>query len=171
MAQDVVQNDLIVVGAFSCKQFTPPAGSIGDAAVLLPSPSSAGIQTNKLKHRWQDEYVQGSSTTTAASDQKVVHVVRGTTGTLLDFKAGCITPNVGAATITVDLWKNGVTILTAVITLNNSQTARQLVAAGGFTSTALAVGDVLEAKVVATIGGGTLGIGLFALLSIDEDPS
>lgn len=171
MAQDILYNDLYVSGNVACKTFSPPAACIGNAAVQTPSPASGGIGTQKLIHRWQDIYAQGSSSTTAAADQKVVRAIRGGTGTILDFKAGCVVPCTGNATITVDLWKNGVSILSATITLNNSQSARQLVQAAGFTSTSLVATDVLEVKVTVNAGTGTLGQGLFAVVALDEDPA
>jgi hypothetical protein len=146
-----------------------PAGSVGDSQANIASP----IQATKLQHQYEKTFAQyaglPASTQTAASDQWVAHIVRGLTATPIDFKAGCVTVCVGAATITVDLLRNGTTVLTAPITLNNSQTAYQLVTAAGFSVSPWAVGDVLEVKITATAGGGTLGKGLFAQLNLRED--
>ncbi|SRR6266849_5637342 len=171
MAQDQINNNLYVAGNISSQTMTIPAASVGDGQVQTASPASGSIQATKLQHQWEDVYAQGSSSTTAAADQKTLHVVRGTTGVVVDYRAGCVVPCVGNATITVDLWKNGVTILSSTISLSSSQTARQTVLAGGFTSTTLAAGDVLEVKITVNAGTGTLGQGLFAMLCIREDPS
>lgn len=165
MAQSTFNTDIYVAGNISSKTWTPPAASVTDAAIV----GAAGVQASKLQHQYEDTYVNTNAATTAASEQKVLRVICGLTGILTDFKAGCVVVCAGAATITVDLWKNGSTILTAVITLNNTQSARQLVTAAGFTSNTVAVGDVLEVNVVATAGGGTIGKGCFARLNMRED--
>jgi hypothetical protein len=71
--------------------------------------------------------------------------------------------------VTVDLRKNGTTVLSAVITLNNANTARVAVA-GALSVTTLVAGDVLEV-VTATAGGGTLATGVFAIVTVNEMPS
>jgi hypothetical protein len=169
VAVDTIQNDLVVLGNFSAKGVTLPPSSVNDSQVA----AAAGIQAQKLQHQYEALFVQyagtPASTTTATNDQLVIHVVRGATATPIDFKAGLVTACTGAATVTVDLWRNGVTILTAVITLNNAQSAYQLVAAAGFSNTSWVVNDVIEVKVTAVAGGGTLGKGLFANLHMRED--
>ncbi len=59
-------------------------------------------------------------------------------------------------------------MLTAVITLNSSNTVYVAVAAA-LASSALVVGDVLEAVIVATAGGGTIGSGVFCEAVFVED--
>jgi hypothetical protein len=78
---------------------------------------------------------------------------------VVSVKAGSIAIAVGAATVTVDVKKNNVSILTAVITLDTGNTAR--VAEAGTILTASAVaGDTYELVIVATAGGGTLAHGV-----------
>jgi hypothetical protein len=154
-----IQGSLYVQGGF-----TPPANSIVDASVA----ASAAVAATKLQHQHRAIYAQGSSTTAAAATQ-VIFAVFGATGTVVNFEAGAVVPNVGAATCTVDLKKNGTSILGAAISLSSSQTARQLVAAT-ISNTALVAGDVLEVVVTATAGGGTLAQGLFATLTVNEMP-
>jgi hypothetical protein len=93
--------------------------------------------------------------------------VHGASATINSFKAGSVTACVGAATITVDLKKNGTSVLSAPITLNSSSTA-YVVQSGTVTTTSLVAGDVLEVVVTATAGGGTLGNGVFAVAQVDE---
>jgi hypothetical protein len=62
--------------------------------------------------------------------------------------------------VTVDLRKNGTTILTSVITISVAQAAYARVA-GAIASAAYIAGDVFELVVTATAGGGTLPQGLF----------
>lgn len=119
-------------------------------------------------HEHRADYSQPN--TTATSETRAVAVVKGTTGTLRSFSAGSIAANIGAATVTVDLRRNGSTVLSAVITLDSGNTAR-VVEAGTINSTALAAGDLLEVVVVATAGGGTLATGLMAEVRWTEDYS
>jgi hypothetical protein len=168
--QSTVATDLYVAGALSCQSFSPPAGCVTDQAVPTPSPPSGAIQATKLQQQRRNRYQQSSSVT-VVTDQAVVALVGGTTGTVLTLKAGMAVANVGAATVVVDLLKNGSSILTSTITLNNSLAAYALVSTSSFTATALVAGDVLEIKITATAGGGTLGKGVFAQVSFIEDPS
>jgi hypothetical protein len=155
--------DLNVQGTLTCKNINLPAASVGDAEIE----SAAKINASKLNHAHRVIYAQGSSSNAAAATQ-VVHVVVGAAGTVQAVKAGAVVPAVGAATATVDVRKNGTTILTSPITLNNSQTARQQVS-GAVSVTSLVAGDVLEIVTTATAGGGTLAQGLFAAIDIFEE--
>jgi hypothetical protein len=93
----------------------------------------------------------------------------GATATVIKFLAGCIVIPIGAATVTVDLRKNGSTILTGVITLNSSSISRIAQAATILTTSAV-VGDWFDVVVTATASTGTLPTGVFWQLEIDEDP-
>lgn len=140
-----------------------PANSVGDNAI----PAGAGISATKLEHRHQITYAQPN--TAATSETRAIHVVYGATGTTLAVKAGSIAKAVGDATVTVDVKKNGTTILSGVITLDSGNTNR--VAESGTVSVpGLVAGDLLEIVTVATIGTGTLPTGVFVNVVIDEDP-
>jgi hypothetical protein len=143
--------------------FRPPPGTILDADVS----AGAGVQYTKLQQLRPAVYSQNG---TAASATIPIGVVYGATGTLVSIKAGSIAACAGAATITVDLKKNGSSVLTAVITLDNANTAR-VMEAGTFSSTSLVTGDFLELVITATAGGGTLGTGLLVQVRWAEDPS
>lgn len=157
-----IDGDIHINGKLTCNSIKLPVDTIADENV----PGAANIAATKLEQRHRITYSQESATT-VVTETRTVHVVHGATGTLRAFRAGSITANVGAATITADIKKNGVSVLTAVITLNNGHVARQVVA-GAFSSTALVAGDVLEVTIVATAGGGTLGKGVFAEVVLDE---
>lgn len=94
----------------------------------------------------------------------------GTTATVLQFAAGSIAKAVGDSTVTIDLKKNGSSILSAVITLDSGNTNRLLETAT-LSSTALVAGDWLEIVITATVGTGTLPTGVFVRLLLDEDPA
>jgi len=130
--------------------------------------ASAGIEASKLEHQHRATYAQESATTAAAAEDRVVHVVKGTTGTLKTFSAGCVVANIGDSTIDVDLHKNGVSILTAAIEIDSGDAAYAIVA-GIINTAAVVADDVLEVVVTVTAGTGTLGKGVFASLDLWED--
>lgn len=158
-----INGNMYVDGALGAKSLSVPAGSIVDASVN----AAAAIAATKCKQRRHKNYAQPN--TTATAETRVIHTVYGATGTVQSFKAGSIGANVGAATITVDLKKNGTTILSAAISLTSSTSALAEVA-GTISSAGLVEGDVLTVVTTATAGGGTLGTGLFAEIVVDEDP-
>ena len=141
------------------------AGAVDNARVK----AGAGIDASKHEHQHRVIVAQESATA-AADDTRVAHVVHGTTGKLLEIKAGCIVPCVGDDTITFDLLKNGASVLTAKITIDNADAARALVA-GVIDTATLAKGDVLEIEVDAIHATGTLGKGPFAYVDLEEDYS
>ncbi len=163
--QTIFNGDWFVNGALNAQSFGPPAGCIDDTAVE----AAAGIQASKLQHQYEKVFCPLASTVTAATERRVVHVVRGTTGTIQEFRCGVVTACIGAATVTFDLKKNGTTVLTATTVLDNTNLAYTTEAAAGFTSTALVAGDVLEVTLAAAAGGGTIGLGAFAVLNLRED--
>lgn len=157
--------NLFVEGNIQGKSNTPSAGSVIDSSVA----ANAGIQASKLQHQHQLSYSQGN--VNAVADQKVVHVVRGATGTLESFSVGLITPPdtaSGGKTAIVNLLVNGVSVLTAAITLDSTAVSRNL-AAATITTSAIVAEDVIEVAV--TLGAGSTGtapIGVFAALVIRE---
>jgi hypothetical protein len=158
-----VDGDLYVPGTLGCGNFSPAAGAVKKAAI----DPFANLPYTAHQSRPSPTYAQPNAA--ATTETKVVHVVYGATGTILAFRAGSIVANIGAATVTVDLKKNGVSVLTGVITLNNANTARVAVAGTLGASLALVAGDVLEVVCVATAGGGTLATGVFAQAVLSED--
>ena len=127
----------------------------------------AAVAASKLRHQHRPVLAQESATS-ATDETRVVHVVHGTVGKLLAIKAGCVVPCVGADTITIDLLKGGVSVLTSKITLSSAQSARQLVA-GSIDTDTLAAGDVLEIEIDAIAAAGTMGKGPFAYVDLEED--
>ena len=162
MAQVTLPTDLYVGGNVACKSFTPPAGCIADAAVQ----QNAAIQATKLQHQHQKGLAQNSNVA-ATSQRQPIHVVYGANATLVEFEAGAVVPATGNDTVTVDLWKNGSSVLTTPITLNSSQSARQLVAASLSTTTAVA-SDVFEVNIVYTHNTGAAPQGVFCQFVLQE---
>jgi hypothetical protein len=163
MSQTIIPTDVYAAGNLSAKSFTPPAGCILDSSIA----GLAGVQASKLQHQYEKTYQQESATN-AVTESRVVHVVQGATATLLAFEAGAIVPETGNDTCTIDCLKNGTSILSAAISLTNTDTARQL-HTGALTTTTAVAGDVFEVHIVATHNTGTLAKGVFAQLQLRED--
>lgn len=160
----IVDGDLRIKGELIPDSMSIPPNTVGDAQVVSTSP----IQASKLYHRIQELVTQVHGTATVAR-REVIYVAKAE-GNIADFFAGVVVANIGAATITVDLLKNGTTILTDTIVLDNSQAAYEIVANEGVTDDSYIAEDVFEVVVTATAGGGTLGQGLFAGFWSDEKP-
>lgn len=150
-------------GNVTLSSVTLPDGCVDDDAVA----AGASIAADKLRHQYLPTYAQAN--TAAVDETRVIHVVHGTTGEVTAFVAGSIAKAVGDATCTVDLKKNGTTVLTAPITLDSGNTNR-VAEAGTISGTVtLAVGDVLEVVIDGTIGTGTLPTGVFCSATVVED--
>lgn len=164
--------DQVYVRTLTCGSFSPPASSVGNTAIKA---GSAGDYLDPSKSGHQHEPaldLNGSSTATAAAVRRILHVVRGATATLVEFGVGAVTAATGNATATLDLKKNGSSILTATITLDNGAAAFEVVNPSGYSSTSLVQGDVLEAQITAVNAGtGALPAGVFAFATVREDPA
>lgn len=156
------QGDHVFQGHVQVGSIDLPAGDVTNAHVA----SAAGIEASKLQHPVHETYSQ-KSTATAVVERHVVHVVSGAAATVVRIEAGCVTACIGDAEVTVDLLKNGATILSADITLDSSQSARDTVV-GAIAAAGLVAGDVLELDVTVAAGTGTLGVGVFAKLQVYE---
>lgn len=157
-----IDSDVYVAGNLNSQSLTVPVGTILDAAVN----SAADIAATKLEHRHKLVYAQESATN-AASEARAMFACYGATANVIAFEAGSVVAATGDSTVTVDLKKNGSSILTAVITLDSANTAR-VVESGVIATAGLVDGDVLEVVIVATAGTGTLPKGVFAGLVVDE---
>jgi hypothetical protein len=159
----ILDTNVHVRGTLSADQFTIPDSAVGDDQIKTGDPVAA----TKLQNRQTKTYGQpgGSVSTT---ERRIIHTAQAA-GSVVSFQAGSRTANVGAATITADLQKNGVSVLSAVITLDNANVA-YTPEAGTVTTTAYVAGDVFEVVLTATAGGGTLGNGAYATAVFDENP-
>jgi len=137
-----------------------PASSVVNASVS----ASAAIDASKLEHRFRALYTQPN--TTATSVTETIYIAEAA-GTVNLFEAGSIVACIGAATVTVDLKKNGSTILSAVITLDSANTA-YVVESGTINSAAYVAGDWFTIVTVATAGGGTIATGFACVAEFEE---
>lgn len=158
-----VDGNFYVAGRLTANQFDTPAGTIGDEQMNSGSP----IDTDKQRHLHTKVFAQidGGS---AFDEIRAVHVAL-TEGTVSQFQAGCRVQAIGDSTLTVDLYKNGVSILSDVIDLDSSvEEYDQVVAGINPTFETYAPGDVFEVVVVTTDGTGTPPEGLFAQVTFSE---
>jgi len=156
-----VDEDFFVGGTLRAQAMDIPAGTIVNADVA----ENAGIAASKNQQYPAKTYGQAG---TAVAATVIMHVVRGATGTIKGFVVSNITANAGASTVTVDLLKNGVSVLNTVVTLNNA-TGNRGVEEGAIDTTALVADDVLEVVVaLAQSGTDALAVGVAAELRLDE---
>ena len=106
MTQTTLNGDYHINGQLTAQRFRAPVGSLGDSAIE----ASANISASKLQLSARPILEQESGTT-AFTERRVVHVVRGATANVEAFLAGSVVANIGGATITIDLLKNGASIL------------------------------------------------------------
>lgn len=163
MSLQTIPNDVHIAGNLSAQSATLPAGTVNDAAVA----ASAGIAASKLDHQYLDTYNQAHGV--AAATIRIPIKVAYAAGEIVNFRAGVVVAAVGAATVSIRLKKNGSNIDTAALVIDNANAAFAKEDAAGFTSTTYVAGDVFEADITATAGGGTLPQGLFCQLITRED--
>lgn len=156
-----IDGNLVVTDNINCKTLTAREGGITNAAIAAAAAIAATkIQKPRLLRYWKAG--------TAASESVPIYVCLGATATLQSIKVGSIAIAVGSATVTVDLKKNGTTVLSAVVTLNSANTARVAVD-GTITVPGAVVGDFYELVITATAAGGTIPTGLFVEVEVFED--
>lgn len=158
-----INGDTYVSGTLTAQSLVPSAGSVRDASVA----SDAAIGGEKLEHDVFVTYSQ-DSTTDATVERRCIHRVMGATATILSFHVWSVTAAVSSGNAVIDLLKNGTTILSVTITLDNVNTAYVSEEPSGFTSTSLVEGDVLEFKL--TSAASTKPKGVSCTLHIREAP-
>lgn len=158
-----IAGDLIVTGGLAVGSLTLPSSSVVNASV------AAGADIDAAKFIHPIRVTEAQDNVAAADETRIIHVARRA-GTVVSFRAGSIAIAVGNAIATVDLKKNGTTVLSAVITLDNANTNR-VAEAGTINTAAYVAGDVFEWVVVDTIGTGTLPTGVFCHMEALEDPT
>ena len=125
---------------------------------------TADLPSSCVRHIFKPSTDFGLSTgSTPVSADKIVYTASGT-GTIKGFH-GLVNESGSSASITMDLKKNGVSILSAPITITNS-TGDRIPVDGVLTSTTLTSDDVLT--VVLAVSSSTGMQGPFAWVVIEE---
>ena len=158
----MLDGDVYVAGTLSAERMVLAAASVANVNVQ----ALADIDASKLEHQYRAQYAQESATDAVSEARVIVPRVYGATGTILSFRAGNVVAAGATTTVTVDLLKNGSSVLTAPISLDSTTTAYTSVAAS-FASTALVVGDVLEVEI--TLTGSNEPKGVYCVLDWRED--
>lgn len=131
--------------------FTLGAGAVSDQQVA----TNAGINATKLQHGYYGDtnfnQVIGATPVTA---EYIVHVANQP-GSITDFQA-LLNVTGTATSITFDLKKNGVSVLSAVITITNANSNRQVVT-GTVTTPNFVAGDVLSIAMTVSTSTGAQG--------------
>src|SRR4051794_22602097 len=117
MALQKIPNDVLITGTLTVQgPLNVPAGTFSDTHIA----AGAAIQATKLIHDVYKTLNQPNSA--ATTETRSIYQARSA-GTVIEIGAGSIAAAIGAATVTIDLKKNGASILTGVITLDNANTA------------------------------------------------
>jgi len=160
-----IEGAIVFSGRVTPAQLDVPDSTIDNAAVK----ASAAIAASKLEHQHKPAYSQESDTTAAAED-RVIHTVLGATGKVTGFSAGCVVACIGDSTVTVDLHKNGSSMLSSTITIDSGDAAYDVVdATVDPAKEDVVLDDVIEVVITVSAGTGTLGKGVFAQAVIEED--
>lgn len=154
--------DHLITGKLLPADIEIPNGNIDNDAIS----SSAGIEPSKLKSSVMDEvFIVGTVTTQTIP----LGGVKGATRTVKNVRVWNITANTSPSTVTVDIKKNGATILASVITLN-AATGNNGVEVAAISDPDGVVGDLYTA-VVTAVQSGTypLASGVLIQMHSDED--
>ena len=162
MPTNIVEGDLLVRGRVVPESLTLPSGSVVSDSVQ----AGANLNADKLEQR---EYVSHAQPNSAATTETRTLFVARRAGTVNEVIAGSIAKAIGDSTVTVDVKKNGTTILSSVITLDNANTARVAEVGTLSGSGAFVADDWFEVVITATVGTGTLPTGVFAQMEIDTN--
>jgi hypothetical protein len=171
MAGATVDGDLVVNGSVVARTNTPSSLSVANAQVSATADSAA----TKLEHQMNVPYGQPSGTAVAA-ETKSLFIVKGATGSIVQFEAAIIgTIATGAdRTVSVDLQKSTgagafATVLSAPIAFNNVSVIRTLTQAT-ISSASLVDGDILQVVVTVAGAAGNQALGLAVALTVREKP-
>lgn len=136
------------------------AASITNASVA----SNAEIASTKVKHRRTGFYSDIIGTDVVTSG-RVLYRCYASVGTILKAYCGSVVAAGAATTVTVDIKKNGTTVLSATIVLDNGNTA-YVAEEGTLSVTSLVAGDVITATW--TLSGANEPTGFFVGVDVEE---
>jgi hypothetical protein len=161
MTRSLIQGDCYVNGTLMSSVLVPSSGCISDSHIG----SAANLDPAKARRRFRAKYSTDGVPTSVTIPLHVVQSANGATA--ISIVAGVIVVPTGDYTITVDLLKNGTTILSAAVVLSSSST-EYTVQAGTITGATLAVDDWLDVDITVAGSSGTQGEGLFVCCEIEE---
>lgn len=157
----VLDDDVTIRGTLSPESINMPQNAISADAQIK---AGTNISADKTQTRIYRTHAQPN--TAATAETRAMFVARKA-GTVKEVLVGSIAKATGDSTTTVNVLKNGTTILSSSVVLNNANTNRVGVAAA-ISSSVLAIGDWLEVVITISAGTGTLPTGLFVQIEIDQ---
>lgn len=154
----------LIVDDLYPKRVTLPASCVVNATVA----AGANIDPDKCVRRQQIVWSQPLAT--SAADGTHVIYVPTYDAVIESVKVLAQGANVGNATVDVDIKDDTVSILSAAVQLDSSDSALAIVT-GTITSPNVAAGSIVTLVVDATIGTGTLATGLTVIVTYRENPA
>ena len=152
-----VQEDVYCEKTFQAATLIPSSACVSNSHVA----EDANLDPSKLGHRFM-RYLNQDGTVAAVTIP--IHVARGA-GVVMKVEAGSIAICT-TGSVTIDVKKNGTTILTSVITLDTGNTNR-IIEAGTVSGDGSYSADDLFEVVVAIVSSGGL-TGLCVQVELDE---
>lgn len=163
-----INEDVRVRGNITANSVTLPADSVGNSSI---DPGDPVDETNQW-HQYLREYSQLHGTPAVAA-RSVIHTAFRD-GFLKDFRAGNLVAITGNATVTLDLKKNGVSVLSSVIVLDSTNTLPLVMESAGIAGGgAFLANDVFELYITVNngTGGATQAQGVYVQARFVEKPS
>lgn len=158
----VLYGDVVITGQLDVQgAMSLPSGCVANANVA----SDAAIAASKCQ---RGPVVSHSQEGTCTTKTVILTVICGATATLKKVRVSNVTACGGASTVTVDVQNNGVSVLTAVATLN-AATGALGVESPTIATPAAVVDDVITAVITANASGtDVLATGVGVVLQFDE---
>jgi hypothetical protein len=157
-----------VTFGYSVQLPTGVRASVGDGEVK----EGAKISASKLRRRLHLRMRQGN--VAAVAETGVLHTGYGVDGEVKAIRVSVINKATGDSTVTIDIKKNGVTILTGTITIDlnnpNANYGTKLGSVVVAPGNSYVANDVFTYHITVAAGTGTLPTGLSVEMIADEDP-
>jgi hypothetical protein len=141
--------------------FTLEAGVVVNESIA----SSAAIDADKMQHVYKPGTNLGFAIGATPTTREEIVYVASQAGTVRGF-AALLNETGTSSSITFDLKKNGVTMLSSVVTITNA-TADRAVTAGTLSVTSFAADDVLSISMAVSSSTGAQGP--FAFIELEEN--
>jgi hypothetical protein len=141
-----------------------PANSIGDGNVSPNDP----LDCDKVRHQYAGLMAQPHGTA-ATAQRQIVRVVQGA-GEIVSVNTTVSVAATGDSKVTIDVKKNGTTVLDSTYVIDNGDAAYDLVPGDLVASPTVAAGDVIEVVQTVSLGTGTLPQGVATVVEFREDP-
>lgn len=148
-----IGGNVIIAGSFAL-----PDGSITDSKIQ----AGANLSAVNLEHQYEP-VIELSNHATSVVAQRVPAFKAKSVGSVIGFSVDCSVPPAAAGSCTIDLKKNGASILTAPITLNDTAVANTSVA-GVISSAPLVAGDRLDVEVAGVTGTTAKGVAAYPIV-------